>query len=548
VPAGRVPSGGVVIGSAPESDERLVAAEDQLRRIQTLTDATLAYLSLDQLLEELLSRIRELLRADTAAILLLDPTGRELVATAAQGIEEEVAQGVRIPLGAGFAGRIAASGEPLFLPEVDHTNVLNPILRQKGIRSLLGAPLICDGRTMGVVHVGTLRPRRFGDDEIELLQMVGDRAALSISARLSGQERMVTATLQRSLMPGRMPSVQGVVFGTRYVPGEMGLGGDWYDVLPLAGNRVGIAIGDVVGHGLQAAVVMGRFRSALRAYALDAPTPGDALTRLNSMVRTLEPHEMATALYGVFDRTTGTLQFSSAGHPLPVIARPGQEAELLDVRTDPPIGATETVTRRNHTVDIPVGATLYLYTDGVVERRGRSIDDGLEALRAAAEAGPPELGCARIAQRLVGDVPPEDDFAVLAMHRADEGDRLEVVLPAVPTSLASVRLELRRWLGTQHVPDDIAFDLVLAAGEACANAVEHAYGGAEGDLTVEASNDGSVLVMTITDSGRWRQPRGEGRGRGLQMMRTLTDDVRVEQSDHGTRVTLLRAIGPTGST
>jgi serine phosphatase RsbU (regulator of sigma subunit)/anti-sigma regulatory factor (Ser/Thr protein kinase) len=533
----------MVVGSEPERDEQ-VLAEDHLRRVQTLTDATLAYLSIDELLGELLDRIRDLLHADTAAILLLDPTGRELVATAAKGIEEEVAQGVRIPLGAGFAGRIAASGEPLFLPEVDHTNVLNPLLREKGIRSLLGAPLVCDGRTMGVVHVGTLVPRVFGQDEVELLQMVGDRAAVSISARLSGQERMVTATLQRSLLPGRMPAVQGAVFGTRYVPGEMGLGGDWYDVLPLSGTRVGVVIGDVVGHGLQASVVMGRFRSALRAYAIDAPTPGDALSRLNAMVRSLEPREMATVLYGVFDRSTGLFEYSTAGHPPPVLARPGEDAELLEVFTDPPIGATEIVTRRNHTLEIPVGATLYLYTDGVVERRGHSIDEGLEALRAAAQAGPPELGCARIAQRLVGDTPPEDDFAVLAMHRADEGDRLEVVVPAIPASLARVRLELRRWLRARHVPDDAAFDLVLAAGEASANAVEHAYGGIEGDITIGASNEGSVISISVTDSGRWREPRGEGRGRGLHMMRTLVDDVQVEWRDHGTRVTLLRDVGP----
>ena len=533
----------MVVGSEPESDEQILA-EDHLRRVQLLTDATLAYLSLDQLLDELLGRIRELLHADTAAILLLDPTGRELIATAAQGIEEEVAQGVRIPLGAGFAGRIAASGEPLFLAEVDHTNVLNPILREKGIRSLLGAPLVCDGRTMGVVHVGTLVPRAFGEEEVELLQMVGDRAALSISARLSGQERTVTATLQRSLLPGRLPSVQGIVFGTRYVPGEMGLGGDWYDVLPLSGNRVGVVIGDVVGHGLQASVVMGRFRSALRTVRdrrADAGRRAHPVEQHGAVART---REMATVLYGVFDRSTGTLEYSTAGHPPPVLARPDQDAELVDVLTDPPIGAPETVTRRNHTLEIPVGATLYLYTDGVVERRGHSIDEGMEALRAAAEAGPPELGCARIAQRLVGDVPPEDDFAVLAVHRADEGDRLELIVPAIPTALANVRLELRRWLRAQHVPDDVAFDLVLAAGEASANAVEHAYGGIEGDVTIEASNDGSVLTISVTDSGRWRQPRGEGRGRGLQMMRTLVDEVQVEQRDQGTRITLRRAVGP----
>ena len=164
------------------------SAEDQLRRIQALTDTALAYLDLDELLDELLERVRELLRADTAAILLLDPSGRELVATAAKGIEEEVRQGVRIPVGGGFAGRIAATRAPLFLEEVDHTNVLNPILRDKGIRSLLGAPLLSGGRVTGVVHVGTLRPRQFTDEDVKLLQLAGDRAA-ALDQRASVQPR-----------------------------------------------------------------------------------------------------------------------------------------------------------------------------------------------------------------------------------------------------------------------------------------------------------------------------------------------------------------------
>jgi anti-sigma regulatory factor (Ser/Thr protein kinase) len=352
----------------------------------------------------------------------------------------------------------------------------------------------------------------------------------------------MTATLQRSLLPGRIPAIRGVVFGARYVPGEMGLGGDWYDVLPLSADRVGIVIGDVVGHGLQASVVMGRFRSALRAYALDARSPADALSRLNTMVRALEPHEMATALYGVFDRATGMLELSSAGHPPPVLALPDQPAELLELRPDPPIGAIERAGRTNHVVEIPVGATIYLYTDGVVERRHQPIDEGLARLRDAAVAGSPEAGCARIAQRLVGDVPPEDDFALLAMYRADEGETLELVLPAVPASLSRVRSELRRWLRSQHITDDVMFDIVLAVGEASANAVEHAYGGIEGDVTIEASNDGSVVTITVTDTGRWRAPRGQGRGRGLAMMRKLVDDVQLERHEPGTRVTLRRHV------
>jgi signal transduction histidine kinase len=158
---------------------------ERTRRLHAVTDAALAHLKLDDLLAELLLRIRDILDADTAAILLLDPDTNELVARAAAGIEEEVEAGVRIPVGRGFAGRVAAERRPILLPDIDHADVLNPILRQKGIKTLLGVPLILEGEPLGVLHIGTLTPRQFQPDEIDLLQLVADRAALAIErARL----------------------------------------------------------------------------------------------------------------------------------------------------------------------------------------------------------------------------------------------------------------------------------------------------------------------------------------------------------------------------
>jgi len=153
---------------------------DRLRKLQALTDAALAHLELDAMLSTLLVRTREALEVDTCATLLLDEATNELVARAAVGIEEEVEQGVRIPLGGGFAGRVAASRQPVILDDVDHADVLNPILRQKGIKSMLGVPLLVGSRVLGVLHVGTLVPRIFDEDDVELLQLVSDRAAIAI--------------------------------------------------------------------------------------------------------------------------------------------------------------------------------------------------------------------------------------------------------------------------------------------------------------------------------------------------------------------------------
>ena len=156
--------------------------EDRLRDIQSLTDATLSRLDEHDFLTELLDRVKGILQADTAAVLLLDSAARQLIATAAAGLEDEVRQGVRIPVGQGFAGRIAAEQRPVILDRVDHTTVLNPILWEKGIRSMMGVPLVTGGRVIGVLHVGSLTPREFTGADVELLQLAADRAATAVQS------------------------------------------------------------------------------------------------------------------------------------------------------------------------------------------------------------------------------------------------------------------------------------------------------------------------------------------------------------------------------
>src|ERR671937_1763893 len=166
-------------------------ATERLRKLLLVTDAALAHMSLEDLLDELLTRIREILDADTAAFLMLDERTDELVARAAKGLEEEVERGVRIPVGGGFAGPIAAERHVVALDDVDHANVLNPILRETGIKSLLGAPLLARGRVLGVVHVGMLVRRRFGADDIELLQLAAERAAIALEHELVHEELLM---------------------------------------------------------------------------------------------------------------------------------------------------------------------------------------------------------------------------------------------------------------------------------------------------------------------------------------------------------------------
>jgi GAF domain-containing protein len=182
---------------------------ERLHRIEAVTHSDLAHLDVEDLLHELLGRVRVLLTVDTAVVLLRTPGGDHLVATAACGIDEEVHQGVRVPIGEGFAGRVAREKGPVVLDEVTPANVHNPLLLEKGIRSLLGAPLVVGEELLGVLHVGTLTPRRFTDEDVDLLQLVADRVALAVRSRLSQDERAAAATVQRSLLPARLRLLTG---------------------------------------------------------------------------------------------------------------------------------------------------------------------------------------------------------------------------------------------------------------------------------------------------------------------------------------------------
>jgi putative methionine-R-sulfoxide reductase with GAF domain len=337
-------------------------AAGRLRDIEAVTDIALSRLDEQALLNALVERVKKVLQADTAAVLLLDHSAGQLVATAASGIEEEVRQGVRIPLGAGFAGRVAESRRPVILTTVDHTTVRNPLLVDRGIRSLLGVPLMAGGEVIGVLHVGSLSGRPFGRQDTDLLQLAADRAALALHSLMSQDDALAAVALQRSLLPTALPAVPGLDLAARYVTGTGAVGGDWYDVFILPDGKLGVVIGDVAGSGLEAAVIMGRMRSALRAYALDTADPATALRKLDRKIQYFEPDAMATVLYGLYTPGTGEFVVSSAGHPPPVLAAPGERAVLLPVQPDPPIGAADDPRRRSATVFIPPGALLCCFT------------------------------------------------------------------------------------------------------------------------------------------------------------------------------------------
>jgi serine phosphatase RsbU (regulator of sigma subunit)/anti-sigma regulatory factor (Ser/Thr protein kinase) len=532
--------------SPPDEPPNASTSGDQLRRIESVTDAALAHLNVEDLLVELLERVQALLAVDTAAVLLLDASGEYLVATAAKGIEAEVRQGVRIPVGKGFAGRIAVEKKPVILERVDHTTVLNPILQERGIRSLLGVPLLNTGGILGVLHVGTLGARRFTEEDARLLEIAADRVAFATESRRTEVERTAATVLQRSLLPTRLPTVPGLEMAARYVTAELGgVGGDWYDVFATPSGGLCIVIGDVVGRGLEAAAVMGRLRSAVRAHALYEDDPAEVVGRLSHQVQRFDgPRMVATVQVAMFEPSLARLHVASAGHLAPALVIPGQPAALVEVANGPPVGVRGGPRCRVTTVDVPPGALLCFYTDGLVERRGSSLDVGVKRLCGALVAGPVESLCASVMGQLIGSEPPGDDVALLVMRRqASAGTGpLELVMPALPGSLKTIRDAMRGWLLAVGADPRVVVGLLVAVGEACANVVEHAYGREGGMVEVYLEVQLPDVVATVRDTGRWRPPRGGNRGRGTVFMHKCASDVRINHGPGGTTVVIRRSL------
>ena len=525
-----------------------IAAEhkaEELTQLYAITDVALGRASLEEeVLSAMLERVREVLRVDTAAILLLSAEGDELVARAARGLEEGVERGVRIPVGRGFAGRIAEQRKPVLLDDVGHADVLNPLLREKGISTLLGVPLLVEERVLGVLHVGSLEPRAFTPAEVGLLERAADRIGLAVDR---ARQHTVANLLQRTLLPARLPEVPGLELAARYLPGadDTHVGGDWYDVVVLPHGRVGLAIGDVVSRGVRAAAVMGQMRIALRAYALDGDGPGPVLDRLDRLVRGLGDREMATVAYLVLDPAEMTVDISVAGHLPPLLISGSGQTRLLETVHSRPIGVVAARRYEETRIELNRGDTLVLYTDGLVERRGAAIDEGIRALAASAAGETrekPEELCDRLIAAAEADVVADDVAVLVVQLPAGIAERLQLRLAAEPGSLAVMRRALQGWLPRIGLDQTSAYDVLVAAGEAAANAIEHAYGPSDANFGLDARVENGDVVIEIRDDGRWRPARGSHRGRGLTMMRDLMDDVQVDSDKGGTVVRMRRRV------
>jgi anti-sigma regulatory factor (Ser/Thr protein kinase) len=328
---------------------------------------------------------------------------------------------------------------------------------------------------------------------------------------------------------------------------ESAVGGDWYDVIELGHRRLGLAIGDVAGHGMAAATHMGQLRSAMRAYALDVEHPAEMLGKL-SRFSDQQRLRMATVVYATINLDTWVVDFARAGHPYPLLVHAGGGATFLSEAGGPPLGSGAPQTYDQQRITLAAGETLLLYTDGLIERRGRTLSDGEAALVEAAIAAPdePDLKCRAIIERLTEGTGVPDDVAVLAVKAVGLHELMDVDVPAEAEQLATVRHLIRRWVAAHGGTDDDCAAFAIAVTEACANAVEHAYGPSAANIRLRAALEGAQATVSVSDSGDWREPRGENRGRGIPVMKEFMDDVSVHTGEDGTTVELRRRIGGEG--
>ncbi|MDX2822727.1 SpoIIE family protein phosphatase [Streptomyces ipomoeae] len=465
--------------------------------------------------------------------------------------------------------RALLTGEPVLTRTGDHD--LDAWFARHGARSaklreaedhelsLMAVPLVARGTTLGVaILVRMLTPESpdaFDQDDVSLAEELSSRAAVCVdNARRYTRERTTALALQRSLLPKAMAGQAAVEFASRYLPAlsQAGVGGDWFDVIPLSGTRVALVVGDVVGHGLHASVTMGRLRTAVWALAdVDLP-PDELLTHLDDLVEHLAAGDGsaggeigATCLYAVYDPVARTCAMASAGHPPPVVVRPDGSVEIVEVAAGPLLGvgglpfeATE--------LELPEGSVLALYTDGLVEARDRDVDTGTAALCAALQrsVGSLESACDSVLKELLPDTPADDVALLIARTRALDAEQVAVWnLTDDPALVANARKlatdQLVRW-GLEEA----VFVTELVVSELVTNAIR--YGGAPIQLRLIRDR---TLICEVSDasstSPHLRRARtfDEG-GRGLLLVAQLTDRWGSRPSGAGKTIWAEQALPP----
>jgi signal transduction histidine kinase/FixJ family two-component response regulator len=428
---------------------------------------------------------------------------------------------------------------------------------KESVRSCISQPLRgLDGKVIGSLGMLWSTPREFDPAELDWAAQVAKITQSTVDRiRNAQREHRIAVDFQDHLLDLDHGSTVAVAAAV-YQPGgeSMRVGGDWYLVVPLAHQgQVAISVGDVVGHGLPAAIAMSRLRAAVAASALTDADPGAVLTSLDRYAATVPGARCATVSYAVIDLETGDgtarISYSCAGHPYPLLVTPDQPPVFLSAGRRVPVAAWETPLEQNTAVhELAPGSVILLYTDGLIERPGETLDEGFARLQgAAAYRADLPVGdlCDELLERMAPSGGYTDDVVVLALRPCHSSARsFATAVPASLDYIAEARHRLRDWISGVDVGPQRASDILLAIGEAVTNAIEHGSGGdATKTVSIEAVVRGHTVTATISDAGQWSgdssaSQRSLQRGRGLTMINGLADDVKTSRTPGGTRITL----------
>ncbi|OBI47441.1 histidine kinase [Mycobacterium kyorinense] len=428
------------------------------------------------------------------------------------------------------------------------------------VRACVSQPLRGrDGRVIGSLGLLWPTPRELGSDELDVFARTAELTQSALDRiRLAQREHRIAVDFQEHLLDLDRGSTAAVVAAVYQPAGEaMRVGGDWYLVAPLERpGQIAISVGDVVGHGLPAATVMSRLRAAVAATALNDADPAAVLNALDRYAASVSGARCATVSYAVIDTEAATvddgpasISYSCAGHPYPLLVAPGESPAFLESGRRPPVAAWDTDRGPDTaTRELTPGSLVLLYTDGLIERPGETLDQGFARLRdAAASCADLPVGetCTALVEKMRPPGGYTDDVVVLALRPSHiAAHSFAIVLPAAAAHIADARHRLRRWLAGIGADPQREADILLATGEAVTNAIEH---GSNGDpnstVSVEAFLRGDTVTATISDTGRWSgdssaSMRGRQRGRGLTLINGLADHVDTTRTAQGTRLTL----------
>jgi anti-sigma regulatory factor (Ser/Thr protein kinase) len=410
---------------------------------------------------------------------------------------------------------------------------------------------LSDGqRTIGTMRCATAG--KFDDLARKVLEILATGLGAVLASRaLMLRERRVADRLQRALLPERLPTIDGVRFWGAYRPAsdESEVGGDWFDSFTLPDGRIAISVGDVAGHGLDAAIVMGEVRQAIRTAAVAAESAAAVLHYVNRTILLRQTLGVVTAIFGIYDPASSLLVYSSAGHPPPLLAVANSEVKVLPAG-GLPLGCTDEIHSPEWTFTVPTSGHVVFYTDGLIENE-RNVIAGEKRLIETVHAlffetpanGEPALDPAdALLERMFSRISNRDDAAALILSRTAAVPHY--VFSAVPVTASLTRAIVGTKMDELGVSREKRFGALVAVGEAIANAIEHAYRDRDpGLIRLEVVAEGSQIELSVEDFGHWRPfVRGLERGRGIEMMRRVMDRVQIRSSRDSTKVVLKTAL------